>query len=202
SKTAPPQVKADPKPIPPPIPKEAPKESKPETRPQNLGSTNGLKKEASTAEKTTSIPKNTIVVKPGDSIYSIAAKAYRVSNTSVVDRILEANPGISDPDLLPANQQIKLPLISEESLVRKLEDGSFRIRLGAFMKPEFAEYLKKQPLLQNKEIEISPFTSPSGKTWYRISAGKFESREEGLKTIRALKENGLSPYFEGFKKRL
>ncbi|MEW6187604.1 MAG: hypothetical protein AB1585_17885, partial [Thermodesulfobacteriota bacterium] len=44
SNTAPPQVKADPKPIPPPIPKEAPKESKPETRPQNLGSTNGLKK--------------------------------------------------------------------------------------------------------------------------------------------------------------
>jgi cell division protein FtsN len=30
-------------------------------------------------------------------------------------------------------------------------------------------------------------------TWYRVTAGKFDTREEGLKTIRALKKKGLLP---------
>ncbi len=146
-------------------------------------------------------PQNTVAVQTGESIYALAAKTYRVSNTSIVDRILEANPGIVDPDLLPAKQRIKLPPITDHSLVIRSSDGTFRVRLGAFSKPEYADYLKHQPCLLGKEIEISPHTTPSGKTWFRVSAGKFETQEEALKVIRELKETGQSPYFEGFKRK-
>jgi phage tail protein X len=200
TKTALPVPKAEPKPVAPAPKKEVKTEPKPENISKIPKSDLPMGKEPSPS-KTNSQPNHTVVVKAGDSIYSIAAEAYRVSNTSVVDRILEVNPKISNPDLLPTKQQIKLPIITEESLVLKSPDGFFRVLLGAFMKPEFADYLKGQPVLQEKEIEILPWTSPSGKTWYRVTVGKFESREEGLKVIRILKENGLSPYFEGFKKK-
>jgi phage tail protein X len=143
----------------------------------------------------------TLAVKAGDSIYTIAQNSYRVSNTSVVDRILEVNPKIADPDLLPANQKIRIPDITEESLVAPSSNGSFTIRLGTFMKPEYASFLKGLPALQGKEIKIAPLETRSGKTLYRATAGPFESREEGLQVIRELKEKGLSPYFEGFQKK-
>ena len=144
--------------------------------------------------------KKVVVVKAGDSIYTIAAKAYKVANTSVVDQILESNPKIANPNKLLANQEIRLPEITEESLVIKSSDGTCKIRLGTFLKPEYAAFLKAQPALQGKQIEIIPRKFLSGETWYRAMAGTFSTREEGLKAIHDLKKKGLSPYFAGYKK--
>jgi hypothetical protein len=140
-------------------------------------------------------------IKAKDSIYAIAERTYRVSNTSIVDRIMALNPKITNPDLLPANLKIRLPEITEESLIIPSSDASVMIRLGTFMKPEYAYFLKGHPAIHGKEISITPWKTPSGQTLYRATAGKFESREEGLQAIRELKEKGLSPYFEGFKKK-
>jgi hypothetical protein len=142
-----------------------------------------------------------VTVKAGDSLYTMAERTYRVSNTSVVDRIMEVNPKMANPDLLPANQKIRLPEITEESLIIPGPEASVMIRLGTFMKPEYVNFLKGHPALQGKEIEIVPRKTPSGRIFYRATAGKFKSREEGLQVIRDLKEKGLSPYFEGFKKK-
>ena len=74
--------------------------------------------------------KKVVVVKAGDSIYTIAAKAYKVANTSVVDQILESNPKIANPNKLIANQEIRLPEITEESLIIKSSDGTCKVRAG------------------------------------------------------------------------
>ncbi len=173
-----------------------PKESAEKTKPHPSDSKN--------ADSKNSIEQSdhkTVMVKAGDSIYTIAEKTYKVSNTSVVDRIMELNPKIANPDLLPANQKIRLPEITEESLIIASSDAAVKVRLGTFIKPEYANFLKGHPALQGKDIEIIPWKTPSGQTFYRAIAGKFNSREEGLQVIRDLKEKGLSPYFEGFKKK-
>ena len=141
-----------------------------------------------------------VIVKARDSIYTIAGKNLKVANTSVVDQILELNPNIANPNKLIANQKIKLPEISEESLIIGYPDGTYKIRLGTFLKPEYATFLQGQAALRGKKVEIIPRRLPSGETWYRATAGKFSTREEGLRAIHDLKEKGLSPYFAGFKK--
>jgi hypothetical protein len=143
--------------------------------------------------------KKTMIVKPGEGLYTIAAKTYHVANTSVMDMILELNPKISNPDKLYANQRIRLPEITEEALILKSSDNTYQIRLGTFLRPEYCTFLINQPILQGKEIEILPKKVFSGATWNQVTAGKFLSRKEGLKAIQDLKERGLSPYFEGFK---
>jgi general secretion pathway protein A len=145
--------------------------------------------------------KKTVTVKAGESIYTIAAKNYRVANTSVVDQILEVNPRIPSSRKLLANQQVSLPDITEESLVLESGDGTYQVRLGTFLKPEYSSFLKGEPALRGKEIKIIPRKLPGGETWYRAVAGKFSTREEGLKVIRELNGKGLSPYFPGFKKK-
>jgi phage tail protein X len=144
---------------------------------------------------------NVVIAKSGDSIYSIAAKTYQVANTSVVDLILELNPKITDPNKLLANLKINLADISNESLIFESPEGSCKIWLGTFLKPEYSAFLKAYPALEGKEIEIIPRPVPNGETWYRVLAGIFDNREEGLKVIQDLKRDGLSPFFKGFKQK-
>ncbi len=142
-----------------------------------------------------------VIAKSGDSLYSIAAKTYQVANTSVVDLVLELNPRIMAPNKLLPNQKVKLPEISNESLIFESSEGTCKIWLGTFLKPGYAAFLKASPALRGKEIEIIPRPIPNGEIWYRVLAGIFDNREEGLKVIRDLKTERLSPFFKGFKQK-
>jgi hypothetical protein len=193
-----------------PPPKEVKKENQPkELKKEEKPKESAIKTKPAPPDSRKSESKNsiqqpdrkTVIVKAGDSLYTIADETYRVSNTSVVDRIMELNPQIVNPDLLPVNKKIRLPEITEESLIIPASEAAVMVRLGTFMKPEYAYFLKGQSALQGKEIEIIPWHTPSGRIFYRARAGKFDSREEGLQVIHDLKEKGLSPYFEGFKKK-
>lgn len=110
------------------------------------------------------------------------------------------NPEVTNPHRLFVNQKIRLPVITEESLILKTSEGTFKIQLGTFLKPEYIGFLRGEPALKGKEIEIISWKVPSGETWYRAIAGTFETREESLKIIHDLKEKGLSPFFAGFQK--
>jgi type II secretory pathway predicted ATPase ExeA/phage tail protein X len=145
--------------------------------------------------------KKTVAVKAGDSIYAIAAQNYQSANTSIVEQILEANPKVTNPNKLVSKQSIRLPEITEESLIIESGDGTYKVRLGTFLKPEYSTFLKGEPALKGKQIEIIPRKLPTGETWYRAVAGKFRTQGEAAKLLRDLKDRGLSPYFVGFRKK-
>jgi len=56
---------------------------------------------------------DTVIVKQGDSLWAICKKAFPiVDNTEIqkyVDKIVELNPDITDPNLIYPGQKIKLP---------------------------------------------------------------------------------------------
>jgi general secretion pathway protein A len=140
-----------------------------------------------------------VAVQKGDSLYTLLEKYCQVANTTLVDYVLQLNPRITNPDRLLVNQKIKLPAITEESLIFKSSEGAFKIHLGTFLEPKYADFLREEALLKGKEIEIISRKLPAGETWYRAVAGIFKTREEGLAAIRDLKRKGLSPFFPGFQ---
>jgi type II secretory pathway predicted ATPase ExeA len=141
-----------------------------------------------------------VAVQEGDSLYTLLEKYCQVANTTLVDYVLQLNPRITNPDRLLVNQKIKLPAIMEESLIFKSSEGAFKIHLGTFLEPQYADFLREEAVLKGKDIEIISRKLPSGETWYRAAAGIFKTREEGLTAIRDLKRKGLSPFFPGYQK--
>jgi type II secretory pathway predicted ATPase ExeA/cell division protein FtsN len=135
-------------------------------------------------------------IEEGVTMHLLSQKYYRTSNLSMIDHILEFNPKITNPNLIKINEKIKIPEFSEESLITQAPDETYRVHLATFLQPESAERYKKEPALQGKEIEVTPRKFSGGEIWYRVVAGKFASREESLKTIQALKANGLLPHFQ------
>lgn len=138
---------------------------------------------------------NTVIVEENATIRSLAQKYYDLSNTTLADYILRFNPGITNPDLVKANEKINIPEVAEEALIFQDPDDTYKVHLATFLQPEFAEKYKNELVLKGKKIEVIPRKFSTGQTWYRVMAGQFSSREESLKTIQALKEKGLLPYF-------
>jgi len=132
-----------------------------------------------------------IGVVEGGTLYSIARAYYHQANTTLIDYILEFNPGIENIHQLPANQKIRIPEIREETLLMQSPDGSWKIHLGTHVNQEIARRYRGEPLLKGKEIEIITRPVSPEDVWYRVFAKKFDTREEGLKRIQKLRKKGL-----------
>jgi type II secretory pathway predicted ATPase ExeA/LysM repeat protein len=137
-----------------------------------------------------------IGVAKGGTLYSISQKYYNLANATLIDHILEFNPKIDNIHLIQVNQKIKIPEIEEESLLLASSAGGYQVHLGTFYNPKEVRRYKNEPALRGKDIEVIPRQVSPEETWYRVVAGKFETREEALKMIQALREKRLLPILQ------
>lgn len=136
-----------------------------------------------------------LTVRKGNCISYLAQKYYHMTNETLVDLILKVNPSITNAHLIKVNQQIKIPEITEESLIIKSSDNTYKIHMGTFQTPDYAQLYYDEPALMGKEINIIPLKVSPHDTWYRVVLGKFDTKAEGLKTMEVLKQKGLLPCF-------
>ena len=146
-----------------------------------------------------SVPKrgeDLIVVKEGWTLSLVAKQYFPALNNSLLDILLEANPQIMDMDLIFPGQKIKIPDITEESLLRRGSDNRYHILLGTFVSAEEIRGYKDEPSLRGKKLKVVSRRVSPRETWYRIEAEEFETKEEALGLIRALKGKRLLPLLE------
>jgi general secretion pathway protein A len=136
-----------------------------------------------------------IIVKKGQDIKSLAEQYYGRSNITIADLILDSNPEITNARLISVNQKIRMPKITEGSLIVQSSDRTYKINVGTFWSPKFAKLYRSEPSLRGKEIEIVARKATPEETWYRVVVGKFDSEDEVLKVIAILKDRKLLPLF-------
>jgi len=137
----------------------------------------------------------------GLNLFSLAKRHYGATNPTLIDLILEANPQITDMNLIQLNQSIMIPRMQEEILLTRTSHQTYNIHLGTFADRSQVRIFQDEPLLSGKKLEMVPREVSSRETWYRIYAGEFKTKEEAQRTIQALKQKGLLPAFPGVKKK-
>ena len=137
-----------------------------------------------------------IVVKRGDNLFLLAKHYYQIANPTLIDLILQSNPEITNADIIKVDHKIKMPKITEESLLSELPDLTFRIHIGTFWSSELPKLYRDEPALKGKTIEIIPLKISPTEICYRILVGKFQNRDEALNLVFSLKRKGLLPSFE------
>ena len=140
-------------------------------------------------------PAKAVIVKEGQSITRLATEHYGMSNITRCALILDYNPEITNANLISVNQKIRIPKITEGSLIVPSSDRTYKINVGTFSSPEFAKIYRAEPLLKGKEIEVIARKAAPKETWYRIVVGKFDSTDELLKVTSILREKNLLPLF-------
>ena len=136
-----------------------------------------------------------IIIKTGQSISILAREYYGRSNITRCDFILDSNPEITDANLISVNQKVRMPKITEGSLIIQSSDRTYKINVGTFWSPKSAEFYRGEASLRGKEIEIVSKKAAPNETWYRVVVGKFNSEDEALKVISILKDKKLLPLF-------
>jgi type II secretory pathway predicted ATPase ExeA/phage tail protein X len=139
-------------------------------------------------------------IKKGQTISSLAQKYYRMVNKTLMDLILVSNPGITDVHLILVDQKIKIPKITEELLIIKSPENTYKINAGTFQTPIFARLYRDEQALKGRKIEILPRRVSPQETWYRVVIGEFDSEDEVLEMIDLLKGKDLLPAFGGLPK--
>jgi general secretion pathway protein A len=144
--------------------------------------------------------KEVVVVKKGETISQLTQKYYGMVNKTLIDFILDLNPEITNVHLIIVNQKIKIPNITEESLIIQSPDRTYKIHAGTFETPDNAKLYSDEPVFKGKKIEILPRKVSPREIWYRVVIEKFDNKNEALKMISLLKKNDLLPAFGGLLK--
>lgn len=142
-----------------------------------------------------------IVVKSGQTLSSLAKKYYNLANATLVDLILKSNPEITNAHLITVDQKIRIPKMTEESLVIQSPDRTYKIHVGTFWTPDAPKLYGDEPALKGKTIEIIPRKVSPTDMWFQVLVGSFKNREEALRMVSHLKEKGLLPSLGGSSKK-
>ncbi len=140
-------------------------------------------------------------VKKGWVLSTIAQKYYPVLNLSLLDFFLEANPDITNLDLIFRGQTIKIPILSEESLLQQVSENRYQVFLGTFRTAQEAQPYRNEPALHNRTIKVVKRQVSPRETWYRVTVGDFQGKEEALKAIQILKGKKLLPLLDCLPKK-
>lgn len=156
-----------------------------------------LQKEAFTEkEKPMERPTERVVsVKKGWTLSLLAQQYYGNVNPTLLDLILELNPQITDLNRIFVDQQIRIPSLQEERFLIQAPDQSYRIHLGTFSDKEVVASFKDSQALRGKSFQIIPRKVSPQHTWFRVLAGEFATRQESLKAIQTLRQQGLLAAF-------
>jgi hypothetical protein len=127
----------------------------------------------------------------GGSLYTIAMKHYQKANETLFDLIVKANPFITNVRKIADEQKIIIPAITPESYIVKINDGEYRVHMGTFEAFESAVAYSQKVTEPEKLLFIESKEFSPKDTWYSLTMGDFQNREEAFKTVIRLKEASL-----------
>ncbi|MBW2121830.1 MAG: SPOR domain-containing protein [Deltaproteobacteria bacterium] len=95
--------------------------------------------------------------------------------------------------------ELSVPPVAEEK--PQLPAGRFTVNVGSFRERARAERLMKRLDKAGYDAFVAEATIPGSGTWYRVSVGRFHSRQEALAFAQELKEKqGIDFFIRKLKK--
>lgn len=136
-----------------------------------------------------------VTVKRGATLTLISQQQYNSVNPTLLDLIMEHNPQIRDVHRISENEKIRIPVITDRLFLRKDPDRGYGVYLGTFADQQSVEAFRKQAVLRDKTIRITPRKVSNVETWYRVSVDGFQTEEQALQALSHLRGQGLLPAF-------
>lgn len=136
-----------------------------------------------------------ITVKRGATLTLISQQQYNGVNPTLLDLIMEHNPQIRNVNRISENEKVRIPVITDRLFLRKEPDRGYGVFLGTFIDQQSIEVFRKQAVLRDKTIRIAPRKVSNVETWYRASVDGFQTEEQALQALQALRGQGLLPAF-------
>ncbi len=120
-----------------------------------------------------------VVIQRGSTISRIANNVYGADRTVLaMDILKEFNRSIEDLNLVLAGQQLSLPPLTRETLLRRQPGETYHLILGSFLNSQGAENFGRVVRLKGYEVAITPRKVTDDLVLYRVEI-------RGLKDLEA-----------------
>jgi general secretion pathway protein A len=119
-----------------------------------------------------------VTIQDGATIYQIAIDTYGANTVLGMDLIKELNPQIEDLNWVSAGQDLLLPSLTRETLLRQQPDGSYRLIVASFRRRTGAD--EHARLLRNKgyQVTITPRRVSHDLLLHRVEIAGLKDLEE------------------------
>ena len=119
-----------------------------------------------------------VTIQYGATIYKIAIDAYGANTVLGMDLIKEFNPQIEDLNWVSAGQELLLPPLTRETLLRQQPDGSYHLIVASFRSLKGAD--EHARLLRNKgyQVTITPRRVSDDLLFHRVKIDGLKNLEE------------------------
>jgi len=132
---------------------------------------------------------STLIVRPGDSMSSIALRKYGQTSYTVLDLLKLANPDLKDINLITVGQSIRLPELGDGFPM--LNDGTGHYTLLVYTTPHSPRANALQGALRGHGFDAHVFGGNVGGKrgpMFRVVVSGFSEREEGAAVGRELQK--------------
>jgi general secretion pathway protein A len=119
-----------------------------------------------------------VVIPDGSSVYKIAMDAYRPNTALGMDLIKEFNPKIKNLNRVPAGQDLLLPPLTRETLLRKQPDGSYRLIVASLHSLTGADEYAQRLRSEGYQVTITPRRVSDNLLVHRVEIGGLKNFEE------------------------
>ena len=119
-----------------------------------------------------------IVIQYGSTVSRIATEVYGTNLFLAIDLLKEFNSHIQNFNWVLAGEKLWLPPLSQETLLRKQEDGSYSLVLASFHGVWQAQRLARTVRLKGYDVAITPRKIANDVSLYRVEI-------DGLKNLEA-----------------
>jgi len=143
---------------------------------------------AGAAPQLAGVPFTEKAVKQGDSLSHLAMQKYGQATPTILDMLKLANPRLSDVDVIPVGQTIRLPELSDG--FPTLVEGSGRLALLVYSSPrtDRAQALQKALRAHGFDAQVTTGRFGAQKPIYRVVVSGFSDRSEVAATGRQLQK--------------
>jgi type II secretory pathway predicted ATPase ExeA len=131
-----------------------------------------------------------VTIRNGSTIFQIATDAYGSNALLGMDLIKEFNPEIQNLNWVNAGQDLLLPALTQETLLRQQADGSFRLAIASFLSRREADGFAERVRRDGFEVIITARRVSNNLVLQRLEIDGLRNTQDVNQTIEV-----------GFKKR-
>ncbi len=133
-------------------------------------------REQASRESEMNVTNDRLIIQYGSTIYEIAADHYGSNVATGMDLIKEVNPDIRDLNWVAAGQELLLPRLRPENLLRQHADGSYSLIISSFLSRSEADTSARRISREGYRFTITPRRVSNDLVLHRLEI-------EGLKSV-------------------
>jgi hypothetical protein len=135
-----------------------------------------------------------VTIQNGSTIFQIATDAYGTNAVLGMDLIKEFNPEIQNLNWVNAGQELLLPALTQETLLRQQADGSFRLAIASFLSRREADSLAERVMRDGFKVIITARRVSNNLVLHRLEIDRLKDIQDVNQTIQVGSKNRWIPF--------